>query len=69
MKHAARVARLNRAADALCSRANEEDIPIFIEFKPRPHEVPDDDAADEVRPRVREGPTGEWAVARFLKRR
>ena len=70
MNYAARLARLTRAVDAFVGRNDvDADIPIWVEFKPPPAEAPDDDTAEEVRPRVRVGPTGEWAVARFLKRR
>ena len=68
MKHAARLARLNRAAEALHA-AEDDDIVVWIQYKTPFVHLAIDDGEEEVRPRVvREGPAGEFAVARRLKR-
>ena len=69
MKHAARLARLNRAADALLARKSDDDIVVWIQYKTPFVHLAIDDGEEEVRPRVvRDGPAGEFAVARRLKR-
>ena len=68
MKNAARLARLNRAAEALHA-AEDDDILVWVEYKKPFVHLAIDDGEEEVRsPVVRDGPAGEFAVARRLKR-
>ena len=68
MKHAARLARINRAADALLAREDDDDIVVWIQYKtPFVHLAVDDE--EQIRTRVvRDGPAGEFAVMRRLRR-
>ena len=69
MKHAARLARLNRAAEALHAAEDDDDILVWVEYKKPFVHLAIDDGEEEIRPRVeRDGPAGEFAVARRLKR-
>ena len=69
MKNAARLARLNRTADALLARTSDDDIVVWIQYKTPFVHLAVDDGEEEIRPRVeRDGPAGEFAVARRLRR-
>ena len=70
MKHAARLlARLNRAAEALLARKSDDDMVVWIQYKTPFVHLAIDDGEEEVRPRVvRDGPAGEFAVLRRLRR-
>jgi len=69
MKNAARLARLNRTAEALHAAEDDDDIVVWIQYKKPFVHLAVDDGEEEVRPRVvRDVPAGEFAVARRLKR-
>ena len=69
MKHAARLARLNRAAEALHAAEDDDDIVVWIAYKKPFVHLAVDDGEEKDRPRVvRDGPAGEFAVARRLQR-
>ncbi len=70
MKNAARLARLNRAAEALHAAEDDDDIVVWVQYKNPFVHVAVDAGEKEIRPRgiERDGPAGEYAVVRRLKR-
>ncbi len=62
MKHAARLARINRAADALLAREDDDDIVVWVQYKKPFVHLAVEDGEEEIRSRVeRDGPAGEFA--------
>ncbi|MGI8894952.1 MAG: hypothetical protein ACR2HE_04760 [Casimicrobiaceae bacterium] len=69
MKNAARLARLNRTAEALHAAEDDDDIVVWVQYKKPFVHVAGDDGEEKDRPRVvRDGHAGEFAVMRRLKR-
>ncbi len=60
----------NRAAEALHAAEDDDDILVWVEYKKPFVHLAIDDGEEEIRPRgvERDGPAGEFAVVRRLKR-